>query len=614
MVNSRRVHFFRTKGTLFFLFLFLLFLLPKGWADQKNLKPVRWIAASIRSGEKLGVHFNWIVPREYQSLSASKGIWIEVWRAEEKDKYSRISPALIPQTTSFTDEKVKAGEAYFYKIRTTDNKTSVDLEYPGKVFLPPRGVDPVTNGRLLEYNEKYIKKALAWKFLNKEEVQKFKDQIKKEKKSLQEILKIDEYLYKNNYLSQKKSREIKNGRKEYYKMVEGKREYYKTKDNKNTTKFYPGVEEPPIRPSVEVIKESSKDSMPRLGFEIKWELSPDDLSGLQRVKRYIILRKKTEKDEFKEVGQVGKGTVSFRDMDRGLVAGEKYFYVIRASDGESFSDAIIPEPPYLSLRFFEKEKIFVFLAVIFFTAIFLYFVWEGKKGKELKLRRIEGLNAIEEAIGRATEMGKPVLYVPGIDDIQELQTVASLIILSHVSKTTALYETPVIVPCRDSVVMAMAEEVVRDSALSVGRPDTFNPDNIRYLSTEQFAYVAGVDGIMLREKPAANLYLGSFFAESLILAETGFESKAIQVAGTANYHQLPFFIVACDFTIIGEEFYAASAYLSNDPQIIGSVKAADYFKLCMIILIFFIVIGASIGAFFLETEFFLDLGKNLLSH
>ena len=75
-----------------------------------------------------------------------------------------------------------------------------------------------------------------------------------------------------------------------------------------------------------------------------------------------------------------------------------------------------------------------------------------------------------------------------------------------------------------------------------------------YLSEEQFAFTAGVDGIMLREKPAANLYLGSFFAESLILAETGFQTGAVQIAGTANIHQLPFFVVACDYTLIGEEF------------------------------------------------------------
>ena len=57
---------------------------------------------------------------------------------------------------------------------------------------------------------------------------------------------------------------------------------------------------------------------------------------------------------------------------------------------------------------------------------------------------------------------------------------------------------------------------------------------MRYVSPEQFAYVAAVTGIMLRDKPAANIFLGAFFAESLLLAETGFATGAIQIAGTAQ--------------------------------------------------------------------------------
>jgi hypothetical protein len=76
--------------------------------------------------------------------------------------------------------------------------------------------------------------------------------------------------------------------------------------------------------------------------------------------------------------------------------------------------------------------------------------------------------------------------------------------------------------------------------------------------------------------------MGSFYAESLMLAETGFATGAIQVAGTANVHQLPFFVVACDYTLLGEELYAASAYLSGEPKLVGSLKGADLLKIVVI--------------------------------
>ena len=87
---------------------------------------------------------------------------------------------------------------------------------------------------------------------------------------------------------------------------------------------------------------------------------------------------------------------------------------------------------------------------------------------------------------------------------------------------------------------------------------------------------------MLRDKPAANIYLGSFYAESLLLAETGFATGAIQIAGTAQVAQLPFFVVACDYTLIGEELYAAGAYLTREPRLLGSLKGSDYMKVALI--------------------------------
>ena len=91
-------------------------------------------------------------------------------------------------------------------------------------------------------------------------------------------------------------------------------------------------------------------------------------------------------------------------------------------------------------------------------------------------------------------------------------------------------------------------------------------------------YAAGVDGIMLRERPATNFFLGRFYAESLILAETGNFIGAIQIAGTAEASQIPFFITACDYTLIGEELFAAGAYLSREPMLLGSLKGQDWGK------------------------------------
>ncbi|HEX7880694.1 MAG TPA: DUF6754 domain-containing protein [Candidatus Eisenbacteria bacterium] len=249
------------------------------------------------------------------------------------------------------------------------------------------------------------------------------------------------------------------------------------------------------------------------------------------------------------------------------------------------ADTTAAAPAAAPFRFFSSERLNILLPIVGFTMLILFFIQEARKGKSLFIRHIPGLDAIEEAIGRCTEMGRPILYVPGIDDATNIQTIYSMIILNHVAKRVAQYDTPLIVPVGKAIVTPLAEEAVKSGYTAAGRPDAYNPNNIRFMSDEQFAFTAAVNGIMNREKPAANIYLGSFFAESLVLAETGIMTGAIQIAGTANIHQLPFFVVACDYALVGEEFYAATAYLSREPGLVGTLKATDVMKAVLMVTI-----------------------------
>jgi hypothetical protein len=72
--------------------------------------------------------------------------------------------------------------------------------------------------------------------------------------------------------------------------------------------------------------------------------------------------------------------------------------------------------------------------------------------------------------------------------------------------------------------------------------------------------------------------MGYFMAESLLLAEVGATTGAIQIAGTEQESQLPFFFTSCDYTLIGEELYAAGAYLSKEPMLLSTLKVQDFGK------------------------------------
>ncbi len=240
-------------------------------------------------------------------------------------------------------------------------------------------------------------------------------------------------------------------------------------------------------------------------------------------------------------------------------------------------------------NWFDTEKFPMLIATLLFGALVFIMIGKARKGEDLYIRPIAGIHEIDNAIGRATEMGKPILFVPGLSGISDVATLAALAILGRVAKKAAEYDTKILVPCKDYIVLPIAQEVVREAHYEAGRPDTFEKDSVFFITTSQFAFVAGVNGVMIREKTATNFYMGMFFAESLIMTETGSSTGAIQISGTDAVTQIPFFITTCDYTLIGEELYAAAAYLARQPLMLGTLKAQDYFKF---FILFFIILGS----------------------
>ncbi len=332
-------------------------------------------------------------------------------------------------------------------------------------------------------------------------------------------------------------------------------------------------------------------------IDLNWILSADDQIS---VKIYSIYKSvDSDPNSFILIGNVNPGVFSLtvEKLDRK----ESYFFKVIAVDEQGNASVPIVTLSAISptREWFDGGRFPLFIITIIFCGSVIYWIYRARSGLPLQIRKIAGLEAVDEAVGRATEMGRSILFIPGIQDMNEIQTIAGLTVLSRVAKIAAEYGAKVEVPTSRSLVMTAARETVQAAFLTAGRPESYNQDLVYYVTDEQFGYVAYVQGMMVREKPAACFYMGAFFAESLILAETGNTIGAIQVAGTAMPAQLPFFVAACDYTLIGEEFFAASAYLSGEPDQLGSLKGQDIGKIIVaagiIIGVTFLTLGTVAG-------------------
>ena len=358
-----------------------------------------------------------------------------------------------------------------------------------------------------------------------------------------------------------------------------------------------------IAPPTSVIAENNKyDDGDELN--LSWVPSIDDQPEGGLVAGYRVIRFGADGDSTIVV-ELPPAANSFEDKK--VEAGQEYRYRVDAFSANTSAASTVTAPVVSEREWLNFDRGWLFLIALIFSAAVIYFVEIAKRGKTLYVRKISGLEAIDDAVGRATEMGRPVLFIPGIHDMDDVQTLAALTILGRVARTIADYDSQISMPVARSLVMTAGRETIKASYMAAGRPDAYSDDMVSYVTDEQFGYVAAVDGMMVREKPATIFLLGAFFAESLILAETGNSVGAIQIAGTARPAQLPFFIAACDFTLIGEELFAASAYLSGEPRQLGSLKGQDVGKGIAMVVIILGVLAAT-----LASAWQMDLAQSLL--
>lgn len=231
----------------------------------------------------------------------------------------------------------------------------------------------------------------------------------------------------------------------------------------------------------------------------------------------------------------------------------------------------------LSVRTGYNGATIMFVVSLAIVSLGIYLTMRGVL--KPKIRRLAGIDALDEMIGRATELGRPVHYTVGLGGIGNEQVIAGLSIARYVARKCAELGVRFLFTFAAPSVQPIATDLIKQAYVEAGKADTFNPDNVMWLSDRQFAFATGVMGLCLRENVAANMLLGYFAAESLIFAEAGYRVGAMQIAGTTNSYQIPFFVVTCDYTLISEELITAGAYMSGEPRQQGSILGQDYVRL-----------------------------------
>ena len=257
---------------------------------------------------------------------------------------------------------------------------------------------------------------------------------------------------------------------------------------------------------------------------------------------------------------------------------------------------------------FEGRVISLLLTVFLFVALLLL-IERAKKGTFPQIRRLPPLDAIDEAIRRAVEMGKPVHFTTGyggggLNTASGKYHLVGLTVYNKVSSLTAELDVRLIGSFCHPELVPIAEDIINKNYLMAGKPEAVKPEMAQLIGGQQFAYAMGVMGILLEERPAANIMIGNWWAESLLVAETGTIVNAMQIAGGTDVTAVPMLVAACDYVLMFEELFAAKAYLTEEPALIGSLASQDLFKYLALVFGLIGVVFATLG---IDWSWFLNL-------
>jgi hypothetical protein len=230
-------------------------------------------------------------------------------------------------------------------------------------------------------------------------------------------------------------------------------------------------------------------------------------------------------------------------------------------------------------------------AIIFLLglmATIMYTAYRAKQGKVPHIRKIPALDAIEEAVGRCAELGRPVYYPLGAAGFGDASTGGKMAALSLINYTAGLCAERGVKLLNGTIapaIIPLIDDVVTQAYAMKGVPNLHQLTDIRYFP-DQMAYVAGTDTIFKYEKPGAMIMIDTWWAEALAFCEIGKAAGAFQIGGTDYRPYMPYFIATCDYALIGEEIFVASAYVSKDPEPKATVLSEDIMK--------FVIIGVTL--------------------
>ena len=235
--------------------------------------------------------------------------------------------------------------------------------------------------------------------------------------------------------------------------------------------------------------------------------------------------------------------------------------------------------------------------LLVFVPLFVALSLRAKDGRRFPLRPIAAYRRLQEMVSQAAESGQPIHVAMGVGRLGSDATPESLMGLTmfdYVARRASAANHPALGTVGEATILPAAQSVLHQARDEAGFGERYTGREVQFYGSDPLAYAAGAYAATARQRPVGSALLGRYGSEGLWLAESTAGLGMTRIGGAADPASAALLAVSLDDLLIGEEVFAAGAYLHR-PSHLGSLATQDVFRIVAILAIILGVVLTSLG-------------------
>jgi hypothetical protein len=212
--------------------------------------------------------------------------------------------------------------------------------------------------------------------------------------------------------------------------------------------------------------------------------------------------------------------------------------------------------------------------------------WRRRSSGLASLRLIEAYERLNRSVGLAVENGTRLHISLGRGNFFTARggsALAGLAMLRRLAERTSVSDRPPIVTSGDASLAILSQDTLQAGYRAAGAEEQYRFTTGRLTGLTPFSYAAGALSTIHDENVSANIVMGDLGAEAALLAEATDRENTSLIAASDDLSAQSVFFASSQEPLIGEELFAAGAYVGAGPSHEASLHVQDILRWLIIL-------------------------------